>query len=69
MGKLKEGAKLPDGLEIRVIEQPTNTIYFVLPTSCDGGKFLFDEELEHVAGGGVENGISVTIYRDARIMG
>jgi hypothetical protein len=48
MDKLKEGAKLPAALEIKVIEQPSNVLYLVLPTMPDE---LSDEALEIVAGG------------------
>jgi hypothetical protein len=49
MGKLKDGAKLPDALEVKVIEQPLNTIYLVLPTSSS--EELSDEALSTVVGG------------------
>ena len=48
MAKLKEGAKLPESLEIKVIEQPANALYLVLPTLPDE---LSDEDLDSVAGG------------------
>ena len=48
MGKYKEGMKLPATLEIKVIEQPANALYLVLPTMTDE---LSDEELDSVAGG------------------
>ncbi|AET69229.1 TOMM propeptide domain protein [Desulfosporosinus orientis DSM 765] len=48
MGKLKEGSKLPEALEVKVIEQPANALYLVLPTISDE---LSDEALENVAGG------------------
>lgn len=48
MGKLQEGAKLPGLLEIKVIEQPANALYLVLPTLPDE---LDDEALDSVAGG------------------
>ena len=49
MGKFKEGAKLPDTLEVKVFEQPENALYLVLPTISDE---LSDEALDKVAGGG-----------------
>jgi hypothetical protein len=49
MGKLKIGAKLPAALEIKVLEQPANTLYLVLPTAIEE---LSDEALDAVAGGG-----------------
>ncbi len=48
MGKLKEGTKLPAALEVKVIEQPANALYLVLPTISGE---LSDEALEAVAGG------------------
>ena len=48
MAKLKEGAKLPASLEVKVIEQPANALYLVLPTLPDE---LSDEDLDSVAGG------------------
>lgn len=50
----ERGAKLPEGIEVQVIEETPETIYLVLPpkaeTSQDGGE-LSDRELEAVAGG------------------
>lgn len=47
MDKLKPGSKLPAALEIKIIEQPTNALYLVLPPMSE----LSDEELDGVAGG------------------
>ncbi|MGF1470890.1 MAG: NHLP leader peptide family RiPP precursor [Rubrobacteraceae bacterium] len=48
------GARLPDGVEIRAVEETPETIYLVLPpkpeVASEGGE-LSDEELEAVAGG------------------
>ena len=48
------GTSLPEGIEIRAIEETPETIYLVLPprasTSQDGAE-LSDQELEAVAGG------------------
>lgn len=49
MGKLKEGAKLPASLEVRVIEQPANALYLVLPAAQVSE--LSNEALDAVAGG------------------
>ena len=48
MGKLEEGSKLPSALEVKVIEQPANALYLVLPTMSEE---LSDDALDNVAGG------------------
>jgi hypothetical protein len=48
LGKFKEGVKLPDDLEAKVIEQPVNALYLVLPQSYSDE--LFDEAFSLVAG-------------------
>ena len=48
------GSGLPDGVEVRVVEESTDTIYLVLPSASalgDQGGELSDQELEAVAGG------------------
>ena len=53
MGKLTEGFKFPAGLEVKVIEQPANALYLVLPIQPEK-KFsgeLSDDALAKVAGG------------------
>ena len=47
------GSRLPEGVEVRAVEETAETIYLVLPSrSADilGGE-LSDQELEAVAGG------------------
>ncbi len=47
------GSRLPEGVEVRVVEESAQTIYLVLPSASaegEGGE-LSDEELEAVAGG------------------
>ena len=47
------GAQLPEGVEVRVVQESADTIYLVLPSASavgEGGE-LSDEELEAVAGG------------------
>jgi hypothetical protein len=47
------GAQLPEGVEVRALEESADTIYLVLPVRSavgEGGE-LSDEELEAVAGG------------------
>ncbi|SHH98089.1 NHLP leader peptide family RiPP precursor [Desulfosporosinus lacus] len=58
MGKLKEGSKLPAGLEVKVIQQPANALYLVLPTMPEE---LSDEALDNVAGGRTTTGFLVPI--------
>ncbi|WP_094607852.1 hypothetical protein SPSIL_056020 [Sporomusa silvacetica DSM 10669] len=48
MDKLKKGAKFPAALEVKVIEQPANVFYLVLPTATGQTS---DEELDMVSGG------------------
>ena len=48
------GARLPDNIEIRAVEETADTVYLVLPSASlegEGGE-LSDRELEAVAGGG-----------------
>jgi 5'-3' exonuclease len=48
------GSRLPEGVEVRVVEESTDTIYLVLPSATaldDQGDELSEEELEAVAGG------------------
>jgi hypothetical protein len=47
------GSQLPEGVEVRVVEESADTIYLVLPFAPavgEGGE-LSDRELEAVAGG------------------
>jgi hypothetical protein len=48
------GSALPEGLEVRAVEETKDTIYLVLPSASalgEGGGSLSDRELEEVAGG------------------
>ena len=48
------GRRLPEGVEVRVVQESTDTIYLVLPrTSALGGQggSLSDQELDAVSGG------------------
>jgi len=49
------GAQLPEGVEVRAVEESQDTIYLVLPSASPlGGEDgeLSDQDLEAVAGGG-----------------
>ena len=48
------GSRLPEGVEVRVVEESARTIYLVLPSASPlgEGEELSDRELEEVAGGG-----------------
>jgi hypothetical protein len=54
------GTQLPEGVQVRVVEESADTIYLVLPfTPAVGeGEGLSDQELEAVAGGAWEIPIS-----------
>jgi hypothetical protein len=48
------GSALPEGVQVRVVEETPDTIYLVLPSASalgDRGGELSEEELEAVAGG------------------
>jgi Nitrile hydratase, alpha chain len=47
------GTRLPEGVEVRTLEETADTVYLVLPSASpvgEGGQ-LSDQELEAVAGG------------------
>jgi Nitrile hydratase, alpha chain len=51
------GSRLPEGVEVRAVEESADTIYLVLPSASplgEGGE-LSDHQLEVVAGGGWGN--------------
>jgi hypothetical protein len=51
LGRLQPGAKLPEHVEIRVVEESPTTMYLVLPARPGGPEPLSDEDLEAAAGG------------------
>jgi Nitrile hydratase, alpha chain len=48
----QEGIPLPESIEIRVVEESANCLYFVLPMKPSGTEELSEADLESVAGGG-----------------
>jgi hypothetical protein len=44
------GSGLPEGVQVRVVEESSDTIYLVLPSASVVGGSLSDEDLEAVAG-------------------
>jgi hypothetical protein len=49
------GSRLPEGVEVRAVEESADTIYLVLPSASavgEGGE-ISDQELGKVAGGGL----------------
>lgn len=51
------GARLPDGLDIKAFEEPSDSLYLVIPHAATVAE-LSDAELERVAGG--LSGVEVT---------
>jgi hypothetical protein len=47
----REVGTLPEGIEIKVVEETPDTLYLVLPAHPSPGRQLSDEDLERVAGG------------------
>ena len=47
------GGRLPEGVEVRAVEETADTVYLVIPSASPigGGAELSDSELETVAGG------------------
>jgi hypothetical protein len=51
------GIRLPEYIEVRAVEESTDTIYLVLPSVSvvgSGGGELSDQDLDAVAGGGTQ---------------
>jgi hypothetical protein len=46
------GSAVPEGIEVRVVQESSDTIYLVLPSASSGGQggSLSDQDLEAVAG-------------------
>jgi hypothetical protein len=49
--------KLPDSLQIRVVEEDSNSVYLVLPKAPEATEELSEEALEAIAGGGLYIGV------------
>ena len=54
--------KLPEGLEVKVLQETGDTIYLRLPHVITEGSELSDSDLEQVAGGKDDSGSSNTSY-------
>ena len=52
------GSRLPESVEVRVVQESADTIYLVLPSASavGEGEEISDQELEEVAGGKVGSG-------------
>jgi Nitrile hydratase, alpha chain len=52
------GTRLPEGVQVRAVEETVDSIYLVLPSaeSIGEGAELSDQELEEVAGAGTSAG-------------
>jgi hypothetical protein len=48
------GSRLPESIEVRVVEETADTVFLVIPSASPigGGAELSDQQLEAVAGGG-----------------
>ena len=58
------GSRMPESVEVRVVEETAETIYLVLPAASpvgEGGE-LSDEELQSVAGGRGPEGVEGVTY-------
>lgn len=51
-----EGISLPQNIEVRAVEETSNTFYIVIPVQPTGAEELSDAELEAIAGGGIWSG-------------
>jgi hypothetical protein len=47
---------VPDGMDVKVVENADNCVHITMPASPDGHHELSDEELSAAAGGRSENG-------------
>ena len=49
------GIKMPDGIDVNVVENTENTVHITMPMAPGGNPELSDEELSHAAGGLMED--------------
>ena len=49
----REVGKLPEGIEVKLVEETPDTLYLVLPARLSPGRQLSDAELDQVAGAGL----------------
>ena len=47
----ERGIKMPDGMDVTVVENNDNTLHLTMPMAPDGHEELSDEELSNAAGG------------------
>ncbi len=47
----ERGIKMPDGIDVNVVENTDNTVHITLPKAPDGHASLSDEDLSKAAGG------------------
>jgi len=51
----ERGIKMPDGIDVNVVENTDNTVHITMPMAPDGHEELSDEELAGAAGGLLPN--------------
>ena len=47
----ERGVDIPDGIDVKVVENSDNTVHITMPMAPDGHEELSMEELSNVAGG------------------
>lgn len=57
------GEKLPEDINVEIIQEPLKTLYIVLPTKPETVDELDDKELEAIAGGSVQPLYGVSSWR------
>lgn len=59
---IRPGAKLPQGIEVKVLQETPNTLYLRIPQAPAEAVELSEEELEKVAGGAAAVGVAIASY-------